>query len=430
MIERLVIRGDLGQAAPRCNLLALPCRTDSVRSRTGHGATPMDFDKLIDRHGTQSSKWDKMERLFGVPQDDGLAMWTADSDYATAPCVLDALRAEIDHGVFGYCYECDDYRESVTWWMKNRHGWTIDPAWVLTTQGLGNAIALSIQVWTDPGDAVAIFTPVYHEFAMKIGKNERAVTQCPLARNGDAYGLDLEDAQTRLTGREKMLIWCSPQNPCGRVWTTDELRSVSEFAARNGLVLVSDEIHHDLVYHGNTFVPLDVAAPEGRDRTVYLTSASKTFNIAGMRTGNMVIPDPDLRSAIKKKLSSLDYNPASLGTKMIQAAYCPDGATWADAQIAHLDRNRRKFDEGINGIPGVRSLPLQATYLAWVDFSGTGMNFEEFSARIRDQAKIAASPGPSFGLGGETFMRFNLATQGARVEDAVARLTRAFSDLQ
>ena len=252
----------------------------------------------------------------------------------------------------------------------------------------------------------------------------------PLARDGDTYVLDLDDAQARLTGRETMLIWCSPQNPTGRVWTADELRAVSEFAGRNGLLLVCDEIHHDLIYPGNTFVPMDVAAPDARDRTVYLTAPSKTFNIAGQRTGNMIIPDPVLRKAIQKKLSALDYKPSSLGLKMIEAAYCPEGATWVDAQISHLDRNRAVFDAGLNAIPGVRSLPLQATFLAWVDFSGTGMNFDEFNARLRDHAKIAASPGPSFGMGGETFMRFNLATQGAHVEEAVSRLTAAFADLQ
>ena len=230
---------------------------------------------------------------------------------------------------------------------------------------------------------------------------------------GDTYVLDLDDAQTRLTGREKILIWCSPQNPSGRVWTAEELRDVSEFAARNRLLLVSDEIHHDLVYPGHTFVPMDDAVPEGRDRTVYLTAASKTFNIAGLRTGNMIIPDATLRDAVRQKLRGLDYNPSSLGLRMIQAAYCPQGAAWVDAQIAHLDRNRRVFDARLNAIPGVRSLPLQSTFLAWVDFSGTGMKFQEINARIRDQARIAASPGPAFGAGGENFMRFNFATQGA-----------------
>ena len=390
----------------------------------------MSFDKIIDRRGTHSSKWDKMEKLFGVSPEDGLAMWTADSDYPTAPCVIDAVKRAANHGVFGYSWEYPEYLNAVAWWMKTRHGLDVDPQWVLTSQGLGNAIALCLNVWSEPGDGIVIFTPVYHEFAHKVRKNNREVVECPLALNGNRYELDLDDAQSRLTGNEKILLWCSPQNPSGRVWSEDELRAVAEFADRNDLLLVSDEIHHDLVYPGNTFVPMAVAAPDARSRMVTLTAPSKTFNIAGQRTGNMIIPDSRLRAEMHNQLNKLDYAPGMLAVAMITAAYSPEGAVWVDEQIAHLARNKALFDEGINSIPGVSSMPLQSTYLAWVNFAGTGMSHEEVEARIRDDAKIAVSPGPAFGTGGDGFQRFNLATQGARVEDAVARMKRAFSDLQ
>jgi len=390
----------------------------------------MRFNDTIDRRGTNSTKWDKMEQLFGVSPGDGLAMWTADSDYPTAPCVIDALRRAADLGIFGYSWETPDYLNSVQWWMKTRHNWAIETDWVLTTQGLGNAIALAINVWSAPGDKVVIFSPVYHEFRHKAEKAGRGVVECPLARQGDTYTVDLNDAQSRLDGSEKILIWCSPQNPSGRVWTVEELRAVAAFAARNNLILISDEVHHDLVYPGHSFVPMDVAAPEHRSRIVTLTAASKTFNIAGQRTGNMIIPDQKLRAAMKQRLSSLDYTPSALGVQMITAAYSPEGAAWVDAQLAHLEGNRKLFDEGINAIPGVRSLPLQSTYLAWVDFAGTGMAFDEIAARIRDHAKIAVSPGPAFGAGGALCQRINLATQRSTVIEAVKRLQAAFADLQ
>ncbi len=390
----------------------------------------MTFDEMIERRGTHSSKWDKMEQLFGVPQEDGLSMWTADSDFATAPCVRDAVRRAADLGIFGYSWEHPAYLNAVSWWMKTRHNWDVDPDWVLTSQGLGNAIALCLDIWSNPGDGIVIFTPVYHEFALKVNKTGRKVVECPLARDGDSYVLDLDDAQSRLTGNEKMILFCSPQNPSGRVWTPEELRAVAEFAERNDLLLVSDEIHHDLVYAEHTHVPTALAVPEAENRLVTLTAASKTFNIAGMRTGNMIIADPDLRAAMRKRLSTLDYGPASLGVDMITAAYSPDGAEWVDAQLQHLVKNRAIFDAGINAIPGLKSMPLQSTYLAWVDFTDTGMSHDDVIARIRDTAKIAVSPGPAFGTGGEGFQRFNLATQGARVEDAVARMQRAFADLQ
>ncbi|WP_108815572.1 MalY/PatB family protein [Loktanella sp. Alg231-35] len=390
----------------------------------------MSFNTPIDRRNTNSTKWDLMEPLFGVSPDDGLAMWTADSDYPTAPCVIEAVKAAAEHGVFGYGFENADYLNAVSWWMQARHGWTIENDWILTTQGLGNGIALCLDVWSAPGDGAAIFTPVYHEFAIKINKAGREVTECPLKHDGDTYVLDLEDAQRRLSGKEKLLIWCSPQNPSGRIWTADELRAVSAFARKNGMLLVSDEIHQDLIYPGNTFVPAGVAAPTDTDNTVYLTAASKTFNIAGQRTGNMIIADPKLRADMRKRLASLDYKPSDLAVRMIAAAYSPDGANWADAQMAHLQTNRDIFDAGMKGIPGVSPMPLQSTYLAWVDFSGTGMSQEELARRIREDAKIAVSPGPTFGAGGENHMRFNLATQTSVVEEAVARMQSAFSDLQ
>lgn len=390
----------------------------------------MSFNTPIDRRNTECTKWDLMEDLFQVSPDDGLAMWTADSDYPTAPCVVEALQEAVSHGVFGYGFENDAYKNAIAWWMKTRHSWDIQNEWILTTQGLGNAIALCLDVWSEPGDGAVIFTPVYHEFAIKINKAERIVTECPLQRRGDTYVLDLEDAQSRLTGNEKLLIWCSPQNPSGRVWTKEELQSVAAFARKNGMLLISDEIHHDLVFAGNTFVPMATAAPDFMDNTVIVTAASKTFNIAGQRTGNMIISDDALRAEMRKRLNALDYKPSTLGVTMIAAAYSPQGAEWADAQVAHLQMNRDIFDAGINAIPGVKSMPLQSTYLAWVDFADTGMTQEEVATRIRDVAKIAVSPGPSFGTGGENFMRFNLATQTSVVEEAVARMQAAFADLQ
>ena len=388
------------------------------------------FNVPNDRRGTHCSKWDVLDSKFDVPNADGIAMWTADSDYPTAPCVLRAIQAAVDHGVFGYWTDNTDYHAAIQWWMKNRHGWDIDTDWIMTTQGLGNAIALCLDVWSEPGDRIVTFNPVYHEFEFKIRRAGRVPVQCPLTRDGDTYQIDFDDAQSRLDGTEKLLIFCSPQNPSGRIWSAEELRQVAAFAARNDLIVVADEIHHDFIYPGHTFVPYDVAVPDARDRSVILTASSKTFNIAGLKTGNIIIPDATLREAMAQRLRSLDYSPNRMGLEMVTAAYTPEGAEWVDAQIDHLIENRRIFDDAMNAIPGVHSLPLASTYLAWVDFSGTGMDFEEISRRVRKDARIAPSPGPEFGPGGETFLRFNLATQTYRVEEAAKRLQEAFRDLQ
>ena len=179
----------------------------------------MGFNDIIDRRGTNCSKWDVLPRVFDVPLEDGLSMWTADSDYATAPCVIHAVRRAADHGVFGYWTDYSSYNAAICWWMKTRHNWEIDPDWIITAQGLGNAIALSIDIWSEPGDHALIFTPVYHEFKMKLQRAGRTATEAPLKREGDTYVLDFEEAERRLTGKEKLLIWCSPQNPSGRIWT-------------------------------------------------------------------------------------------------------------------------------------------------------------------------------------------------------------------
>lgn len=388
------------------------------------------FNAPTERRGTNSSKWDTLESRFDVPMEDGLAMWTADSDFPTAPCVLRAVESALNHGVFGYIAGLDAYHAAIRWWMKHRHEWEIETDWILTAQGLGNAIGFCLDVWSSPGDRIVTFNPVYHEFEHKVRRAGRVPLQIPMVRDGDTYRLDLDAAQDALDGTEKMIIFCSPQNPSGRVWSPDELRAVAAFAERNDLLLISDEVHHDFIFQGHRFVPMDVAAPEARPRTVTLTAASKTFNIAGMKVGNMIIPDDHLRGAMLQRLRSLDYSPNRLGIEMVTAAYSPEGADWVDAQMVHLDRNRKTFDAAVNAIPGVRSLPLASTYLAWVDFSGTGMEYEEISRRVRKDARIAPSPGPEFGPGGETFLRFNLATQHERIEEAGRRLQKAFGDLQ
>jgi cystathionine beta-lyase len=226
-----------------------------------------------------------------------------------------------------------------------------------------------------------------------------------------------------------MMILCSPHNPNGRVWTRAELEGFAALARRHDLILVSDEIHHDLVYPGQPHLPMSLV-PGVEDRLVMMTAPTKTFNIAGAHTGNVIIPDPDLRAPFARRMGALGMSPNAFGLHMTMAAYSPEGAAWVDDLMRYLDGNRRLFDAGVDAIPGLRSVPLEATYLAWVDFSGTGMTREEFTARVEKDARIAANHGPTFGKGGDAFMRFNLATPRARVEEAVARLADAFGDLQ
>ena len=390
-----------------------------------------DFDEPIDRLGTLCSKWDDMHKIFGVAPQDGIAMWVADMDFRPPAPVQQAVEAMARHGIYGYPGEHRPYLEAIRWWMQNRHGWTVEPEWILTAHGLVNGTALCVDTFTAPGDAVVLMTPVYHGFARVIRAAGRGITEFPLVVEDGEYRMDWEGWAGLMTGREKMLVLCSPHNPGGRVWSEAELRQVAEFCAAHDLILVSDEIHHDLVLPGSLrhHVLADLV-PEAAPRLITLTAATKTFNIAGAHIGNLIVADPDLRRRLSQRFMALGISPGLFGLNMVAAAYSPEGAAWVDDLVAYLDGNRQVFDRGIAAIPGLRSMPLQATYLAWVDFAGTGMAPAEIERRIAHDARIAASGGASFGTGGESFVRFNLATTRARVEAAVERMSRAFGDLQ
>jgi cysteine-S-conjugate beta-lyase len=390
----------------------------------------MNFDEVINRFGTHSVKWDMMERLFGVPAEDGLSMWVADMDFRPPACVTDALQGMVDHGVFGYFGDDAAYKDAIIWWMKTRHNWTVDPNWIFTTHGLVNGTALCVDAYTNPGDGVVLMTPVYHAFARVIKSAGRQVVECELALQDGMYALDIAAWDAQMTGNERMFVLCSPHNPGGRVWTQDELKQIAEFCVRHDLILVSDEIHHDLVFAGATHIPMPLAAPEIMDRLVMMTATTKTFNIAGSHIGNVIIPDDKLRATFGARMGALGLSPNSFGLFMATAAYSQGGAEWLDALVPYLDRNRQTFDAGIAEIPGLRSMPLQATYLSWVDFTDTGMAPAEFKKRVEQGARIAANHGDSFGKGGEDFLRFNIAMPHSQIEQVVQRLQEAFSDLQ
>jgi len=389
----------------------------------------MSFDTPIDRRGTHSVKWDMMEKLYGVPMDDGIAMWVADMEFQPPACVQDAVKAMHDHGVYGYYGDEGAYLSAIQWWMAERHGWNIDPSWVFTTHGLVNGTAMCVDAFTSPGDGIVLFTPVYHAFAKVIKAADRRVVECELTNTNGRYEFDFDSYDAQMTGSERMVILCSPHNPGGRVWTKAELHAVAAFAKRHELILVSDEIHHDLTMPGHTHTPM--AHIDGLvDRLVTMTATTKTFNIAGSHSGNVIIEDPDLRARFGARMAALGMSPNSFGLFMATAAYSPDGAAWVDDLKAYLDGNRKIFDAGINAIPGVASMPLEATYLAWVDFDGTGMTRDQFTDRVQKDARIAVNHGPTFGTGGESFLRFNIAAPRAQVIEAVERMQKAFADMQ
>lgn len=391
----------------------------------------MNFDTPIDRRGTHSSKWDLMEQYSGVSPDDGIAMWVADMDFAAPDFLQDAVRGLLEKANYGYFSGVDEFQDAVQWWMRNRHDWQIEKDWMFITFGLGHGIAMSLHAFTDPGDSIVTFTPVYHEFANKIARSGRKNTQLPLkVRTDGKYEMDFDSYDALMTGNEKLVIISAPHNPAGRVWTRDELTQLADFCIRHDLLLISDEIHCDLVMPGYTHVPTHVAVPQIEDRLIAMTSASKTFNIAGARTGCVLIPDPKLRATFANFYKMFDISPNLLGITLTQAAYSPAGAAWVDSLNGYLEANIALFNQRVNTIPGLKAMPMEATYLAWVDFSGTGMTPDEFLSRVRKGARIAPTVGRELGIGGENCLRFNIASTRATVDEACNRLADAFKDLQ
>ena len=390
----------------------------------------MNFDEIIERRNTFSIKWNSMESVYGVSPDDGLSMWVADMDFRSADCIVGAAQKLVDHGVFGYYGDYSEYKNAICWWMKNRHGWDVKPSEIFTTYGLVNAVGMCLQAFTEKGDGVVLFTPVYHSFAKVAKAAGREVVECDLKTVDGRYEMDFDAYDAQMTGNEKLVILCSPHNPGGRVWTQKELQGVADFCKRHDLVLVSDEIHHDIVYSGYKHLPMPVATPEIADRIVMLTAPSKTFNVAGNHSGNVIISDPVLHEKFSWWMNALSVSPTIFGVEMTKAAYSPEGEEWVDAMAAYIEQNAKTFDAGINAIPGLKSMPMESTYLAWVDFSDTGMSEEEFTERTLRSAKIAVNLGPTFGSGGESFLRFNLGCPHSVVEEAVQRMQTAFSDLQ
>ncbi|GGE22499.1 cystathione beta-lyase [Gemmobacter megaterium] len=390
----------------------------------------MNFDEIIERRGTHSAKWDMMDKLYAVPGDTGISMWVADMDFRPPACVQSALQGMLDHGIYGYFGDDSAYKAAIRWWMQTRHDWEVEDDAILTAHGLVNGTALCVHTFTAPGEGVAVMAPVYHAFGKVVRGSGRRLVELPLTSENGRLEMDLATWDSMIDPGTKMLILCSPHNPGGRVWSQDELKEVAAFCQRHDLILVSDEIHHDLVFAGSKHTVMAKAAPDALDRIVMMTATTKTFNIAGGHTGNIIIPDPALRKRVADTLFGLGISGNSFGLVMATAAYSPEGAAWVDALVDYLDGNRKVFDAGVNAIPGVQSMALEATYLAWVDFAGTGMEVEEFTRRVEQEAGIAANHGSTFGVGGESCLRFNLATPRARVIEAVERLQKAFSDLQ
>jgi cystathionine beta-lyase len=312
--------------------------------------------------------------------------------------------------------------------MARRHGWTIDPDWITPSAGVCAALSIAIQAFSEPGEGVVIFSPVYHMFAHIVRATGRRVVSSPLRETQGRYEMDLEALGAALPADARVMLLCSPHNPGGRVWTADELRAVADFCADRGLILISDEVWHDLVYPEARHTVTAVAAPHVADRLITCAAPSKTFNLAGGQCAEVIVSDPDLRRRYRAAADATHGMSLPLfGALATEAAY-DHGEPWLGALLGYLAANRDRFAAGLaQAVPGARVMPMDATYLAWVDFAGTDLDDAEIARRLREDARIGTNAGPSFGPGGERRARFNLACPRATVETALERLGEAFA---
>ena len=389
-----------------------------------------DFDRVIERRGTHSSKWDNIAKLSGITSPDAIAMWVADMDFAAPPGVTAALTAETEHAVHGYYADTGSWAAALTDWMKRRHGVTINPAWVSPTPGIVSGLGLILQTVSEPGDEVVVFPPAYHAFRKIILANERRIVDVQLVETNGRYAMDYDTLRRKLTPRTKVVFLCSPHNPGGTVWSAAELRELAALCAERDLTLVSDEIHCDLVFHGAKHTPTLAAAPEVADRLITCVAATKTFNLAGAHVGACVTSNAALKKRLDARIAASglgSYN--RFGMIATEAAW-RTGEPWLDALLPYLAKNRDLLDARIEAAaPGARAMRLDGTYLGWVDFSKTGVAPEEVAARVKD-ARIFVSPGEQFGPGGETWLRINFATPRPILEEALGRLDDAFGNVR
>ena len=375
-----------------------------------------DFDKTIDRRATNSYKWDSAPE--GV-----LPMWVADMDFRTAPAIIDALQKRVAHGIFGYTRVPDAYYDAVTSWFSRRHGWDIDREWIIYTSGVVPAVSAVIKALTVPGDKVIVQTPVYNCFFSSIRNNGCEIVSNPLRRTADTYEMDF-DALERCAAdpRAKVMLLCNPHNPAGRVWTPDELTRLGNICLRNGVTVVADEIHCELVYQGFKYTPFASLSDAFLHRSVTCLSPSKAFNIAGLQIANIVAFDNDLRSRIDKAINInevCDVNP--FGVAATIAAY-NEGEEWLIQLVDYLHGNYEAMAEFCRReLPEFPITRLEGTYLVWMDCSSLGMPSDALEHALLDDARLWLNAGTMYGAEGEGYMRWNIACPRSVMLDGLNR---------
>lgn len=383
-----------------------------------------DFDALIAREHTDCVKWDGRKGYFGA--EDLLPMWVADMDFAAPPALTRALLERAGHPVYGYTLYPDSLHDALIGWMRRRHGWDIRKEWIVYTPGVVTALHAAVMALTAPGQTVAVQPPVYFPFFTAVTQTGRRLAFNPLRLENGRYVMDFEGLERCAADGARLLLLCSPHNPVGRVWREEELRQVLAIARRYEMTILSDEIHHDLIFSGVRHTPTAVLA-QARDSVIAAVAPSKTFNIPGLGLSALIIPDAGQRASVRKTLELLHVgasNPFSIVA--FEAAY-RFGDPWLNALLAYLEANR---DHVCARLPeSIRALPAEGTYLLWLDCRRLGLDDEGLKKFFAERAKVGMNPGIVFGEGGSGFMRMNIGTRRAALDEALSRIRQAMESV-
>lgn len=387
-----------------------------------------DFDTIIDRSNTSCEKWDGVQERFGVP---GLhAMWVADMDFKAPPELIQVLEERVQHGIFGYTGRFDPYYGSIVNWVKRRHGWDIKKEWIAFSPGVVPALSMALLAFTQPGDKVVVQPPVYYPFFNVIDGRGRTILENPLKFENGRFSMDLEDLERKVDPSVKVIFLCSPHNPVGRVWTRDELERLGQICIENDLLIVSDEIHSDIVFTGSKHVPMASLSEELAKRTLTCISPSKTFNIAGLSTSAVIIPDPRIRENYQRVVDFLHIDSGNVfGILALEACYS-QGEPWLEELLVYLEGNLDLTEDFLaRNIPGISLVRPEGTYIPLLDCRSLSMRGPELQQFLVEKAGVALDGGDWFGTGGEGFARINVATPRALLREGLERISRAVQDL-
>ncbi|WP_207393245.1 MalY/PatB family protein [Bacillus sp. Cs-700] len=383
------------------------------------------FDERINRFDTHSVKWDHTEAIF--EKEDLLPMWVADMDFRAPQPVIDALTTRIQHGIFGYSMPTENTKSAIQGWLNRRHNWSIQQNWIVFTPGVVPALSAAVNTYTEKGEKVVIQSPVYYPFRDMVEKSERKVVDNPLVRRNGKYEMDFHDLELKLADPEvKMLLLCNPHNPVGRVWTKEELMKLAELCFAHNVLIVSDDIHFDLIFKGYQHTLISSLSNEIAANTITCIAPSKTFNLAGMQLSTIIIPDEEKREKFNAYMGKLGlFAPSPFGITAVEAAY-NHGEEWLDELMDYLQGNLSYLTKFINErLPQIDVIEPEGTYLVWLDFTKLDMSHEELEQFVQGEAKLALDEGYIFGESGKGFERINIACPRSVLQEGLERLEKA-----